>query len=74
MQGVSKKSFLVSYCFDPALQVKANKRDSTVQVEFKRDTGAMTPVLFCKPHNLDGRRVYDFCDTNDKGEVCFHLL
>lgn len=30
----------------------------------------MTPVLFCKSHNLDGKRLHDFCDTNEKGEVC----
>jgi len=53
--------------------VKANKRDSTVQVEFKRDTGAMTPVILCKPHNIEGRRLYDFCDTNDKGETALQV-
>ncbi|KIJ55283.1 hypothetical protein M422DRAFT_57796 [Sphaerobolus stellatus SS14] len=53
--------------------VKAAKRDSTVQVEFRRDTGAMTPVVFCKFHTVDGRRLYDFCDTNERGETAIQV-
>jgi hypothetical protein len=29
----------------------------------------MTPVIFCRTHNIDGRRIHDFCDLNERGEV-----
>ena len=38
-------------------------------VTFKRVTGAMNAVVFCKEHPSYKRDVYDICATNDVGEV-----
>ncbi|KAF8507958.1 hypothetical protein BU17DRAFT_57044 [Hysterangium stoloniferum] len=53
--------------------VKANKRDTTVQVDFKRDIGAMTPVVFCKTHSPGEKRLHDFCDMNERGETALQV-
>lgn len=50
-------------------QVKSSRREHTHMVTFKRVTGVMNAVMFCKEHPSYKRDVYDICATNEVGEV-----
>jgi len=64
-----QESFLATYLdifFD---QVKSSRRDATVTVNFRGETGHMSAIVSCKDHDHSRRSIYDMCDTNEGGEV-----
>lgn len=30
----------------------------------------MRSVVYCSEHDVGARKLYDFCDVNERGEVC----
>lgn len=57
--------------FPPSLflQVKLNRRDSTIMVNFKGESGCMVALICCKEHDRSKRDMYDICETDEGGEV-----
>lgn len=54
--------------------VKSSRRDQTTIVTFNGETGAMSPVLYCKEHDKKRHHVYPICDTNDGGETALQVF
>ncbi|KAF7308950.1 Zinc finger protein 1 [Mycena kentingensis (nom. inval.)] len=53
--------------------VKSSRRDTTVMVSFKGETGCMVPIISCKEHHQSKRDMYGICETNDGGETALQV-
>jgi hypothetical protein len=54
-------------------QPKGRQRDTSTLVEFRGETGVLTPVIRCKEHERTQRRVYTVCDMDGHGQTCLQL-
>ncbi|KAF7308348.1 Zinc finger protein 1 [Mycena chlorophos] len=53
--------------------VKSSRRDSTIMVTFKGESGCMGPVVSCKEHQRSKRDMYGICETNEGGETALQV-
>ncbi|XP_006461741.1 hypothetical protein AGABI2DRAFT_205606 [Agaricus bisporus var. bisporus H97] len=53
--------------------IKSSRRDTTVTVNFKGETGCMNAIVSCKDHDHSRRSIYDICEANDGGETALQV-
>ncbi|KAJ7066423.1 hypothetical protein C8F01DRAFT_981507 [Mycena amicta] len=53
--------------------VKSSRRDTTVMVTFKGESGCMNPIISCKEHERSKRGMYGICETNEGGETALQV-
>ncbi|KAF8902398.1 hypothetical protein CPB84DRAFT_1678860 [Gymnopilus junonius] len=53
--------------------VKSSRRDSTITVTFKGESGCMNAIVSCKEHDHSKRDIYDICETNEGGETALQV-
>ncbi|PPQ98048.1 hypothetical protein CVT26_003043 [Gymnopilus dilepis] len=53
--------------------VKSSRRDSTITVNFKGESGCMNAIVSCKDHDHSKRDIYDICETNEGGETALQV-
>ncbi|KAL9713425.1 putative PHD type zinc finger protein with BAH domain-containing protein [Leucoagaricus gongylophorus] len=53
--------------------VKSSRRDTTVSISFKGESGCMNAIVSCKTHDHSRRSIYDMCETNEGGETALQV-
>ncbi|RDB15348.1 Lid2 complex component snt2 [Hypsizygus marmoreus] len=53
--------------------VKSSRRDTTIIVTFKGESGCMNAIISCKDHDHTRRAIYDICETNEGGETALQV-
>lgn len=71
---LSVPSLWNSFFFDCSIQVKGTRRDNHTTTIFKGESGCMNTVISRKEHNHSRHQIYEICETDNGGEVCYLCL